>query len=228
MKIIKQISCKNCPDKCDIYRAAKEIGVADNFETLHALFRKHEIISKSGTDVTHSIYIVKGYAKLIIDGINNRDIILYILRKHNYIGLLSFFESVKYSYTAVALDDCHVCMVDIDFVKRLYFSNHPFLIKLNGAFGKSVSEIFRKIISINQKQIRGRIAECILYLSRLYQSNKFNLGVTRKEIGEMAAISEENAVRVLTEFRKEGIVSIRGKEMEIIDLKQINRISELG
>jgi len=228
MKFTKKNNCRNCPVKCDIYKAAKESGVLPKLETLHATYKKHEIISKSGTDVTQSIFLIKGYAKLFIEGINNRNVILYILRPHNYIGLLSFFESVKYSYSAVALEECHVCMVDLNLVKKLYFENHAFLIKLNGAFGKSVSAIFRKIISINQKQVRGRIAESLLYLSRLYNSPKFNMGITRKELGEMAAISEENAVRILSEFKKEDIIRIKGKELEIFDIKLLNRISEIG
>ena len=53
----------------------------------------------------------------------------------------------------------------------------------------------KKIISLNQKQIRGRIAENLIYLSKLNNSKKFHLGLSRKEIGEMVAISEENTVR---------------------------------
>lgn len=228
MVFSKKINCKNCSLKCEIYKAAKENGVLNKLETLHAIYNKHEIISKQGADVTHTMFLISGYAKLFIEGINQRNILLYILKPYNYIGLLSFFEGSKYSYSVAALEKCHICMVDTDFVKQLYTHNNSFLMKLNGAFVKSVSEILRKIISVNQKQIRGRIAESLLYLSKLHDNNKFTLGITRKELGEMAAISEENAVRILTEFRKEDIINIHGKELEILDMKLMKRISELG
>ena len=52
--------------------------------------------------------------------------------------------------------------------------------------------------------------------------------MTRKEIGEMIAISEENAVRLFTEFSKENIISLKGREIEILDMALIKKISEVG
>ncbi|MCK7511609.1 MAG: helix-turn-helix domain-containing protein [Desulfobacterales bacterium] len=60
----------------------------------------------------------------------------------------------------------------------------------------------KKIICLNQKNIRGRIAESLLSLASFHGSNSFRLPVTRKELGEMSAISEENTVRLLTELEE--------------------------
>jgi len=228
MKFTRRTSCEMCNSGCDIWRAALEAGKADQYEPLCAEYKKHEIICKQGSPVTHSIFLIDGYAKLYIEGLNNRNIILYILTSNSYIGLLSFFESVNYSYSVTALGDCKVCMVDLEFVKKLYYENPNLLINLNKAFGKSVAAILSKIISLNQKQIRGRVAESLLYLSKLHNSDTFNLGITRKELGEMSAISEENTVRILTEFRQEEIIRLNGKDVEINDISLLKKISEVG
>lgn len=60
----------------------------------------------------------------------------------------------------------------------------------------------KKIISLNQKQIRGSIAENLIYLSEINGSHTFHLGLSRREIGEMTAIPEENTVRLLSEFNR--------------------------
>ncbi len=145
-----------------------------------------------------------------------------------YIGLLSFFESIHYTYSVTAIEESKVCMVDLDFLKELYLENHEVLLKLNKAFGKSVANIMNKLICLNQKNIRGRIAESLLYLAGFYKSDKFQLSITRKELGELSAISEENTVRLLTELRKEGIISIEGKEVQIKDKILLKKISDLG
>jgi CRP-like cAMP-binding protein len=106
--------------------------------------------------------------------------------------------------------------------------NHELLLSLNKAFGKSVSNIMRKIISLNQKQIRGRIAENLIYLSEIYDNHRFHLNVSRKEIGEMVAISEENTVRLLSELARENIISVKGKEIEILDMPLLKKICEVG
>ena len=44
----------------------------------------------------------------------------------------------------------------------------------------------------------------------------------------MAAISEENAVRLLSEFSRENIIFIKGKEIEILDMPLLKKICEVG
>lgn len=119
-------------------------------------------------------------------------------------------------------------MVDLEYLKKLYLKNHALLLKLNEAFGKSVALIIIKIICLNQKNTRGRIAESLLYLSDFYGSSEYNLLITRKELGEMSAISEENTVRLLTEMRKENIISIEGRQVVINNKDILRKISDLG
>lgn len=229
MKVTRKMICPDCPLKCDIYKTMHAAGI--DFEianAIHAGFRRHELISKQGCNVTHAIYLVRGTAKLYIEGINNRNIILYLMKPPAYIGLLSFFESVQYSYSVAALEECEVCMIDLQFLKKLYIEQHELLLKLNKAFGKSVSNIMKKIISLNQKQIRGRVAESLIYLSDFYSANNFEMPITRKELGELSGISEENAVRLLSEFRAENIIRSHGREIEILDMRLLQKISDLG
>jgi CRP/FNR family transcriptional regulator len=229
MKFTKRSSCKTCLLKCDIYTTLIKTDDENNsISPLHAHFKKHDIICKQGTNVTHALFLISGSAKLYIEGLCNRNIILYILKPPAYIGLLSFFESPVYSYSVTALEESEVCFIDLDLVKKLYIENHDLLLNLNKAFGKSVSYIMGKIISLNQKQIRGRIAENLIYLSKLNNNHKFNLGLSRKEIGEMVAISEENTVRLLSEFAKENIIKIKGREIEILDMPLLKKICEVG
>lgn len=229
MKFTKKIKCTDCTLKCEIYHALIESGYKlKDIETVHAQYRKHENICKQGSGVTHAMLLVEGTAKLYIEGINHRNIILKILKPHNYIGLLSFFEPAKYCYSVMTLEESLVCMIELPLIKKLYKENHTLFEKLNSAFAKSSASIMNKIISLNQKQIRGRVAESLIYLSDLHNHTSFHLGLTRKELGEMCAISEENTVRILSELKSEKIISVNGREIKILDKKLLHKISEIG
>jgi CRP/FNR family transcriptional regulator len=229
MRIARQTTCEDCSHKCDLFDFFSKSGkTIPESIIIRAKFRKHEKICRQGENVTHAIYLTEGTAKLFIEGINGHNIILYLMRPPAYIGLLSFFESIHYTYSVTAIEDSQVCMVKLDLLKSLYLENHEILLRLNQAFGKSVALIMKKIICLNQKNIRGRIAESLLSLSSFNGSNSFRLPVTRKELGEMSAISEENTVRLLTELKNEGIISIKGREVTIIDTALLSKISDLG
>ncbi|MBA4408322.1 MAG: Crp/Fnr family transcriptional regulator [Bacteroidota bacterium] len=229
MKLTKKNTCSLCTDPCEIQSALLKTGRSiDEAKIFHAHFRKHDVICKQGKEVSHALFLVKGSAKLYVEGLNNRNIILYLLKPPAYIGLLSFFETPIYAYSVTALEDSEVCFIELDIVKKLYIESHDLLLCLNKAFGKSVANIMNKIISLNQKQIRGRIAENLIYLSDLNQSHKFYLNLTRKEFGEMAAISEENTVRLLSELARENIIGIKGREIEVLDMPLLKKISDVG
>lgn len=215
--------------KCDIYRAILESGRSLSIvKPVQAVFHKHQKICRQGTPVSHAMYLMTGTAKLYIEGLNNHDIILYLMRPPAYIGLLSFFESVHYSYSVMALEDSRICMVDLPLLKELYLEDHEYLLRLNKAFGRSVAMIMKKIITLNQKNIRGRVAESLIYLSEFCGSLRFTIPLTRKELGMLSSISEENTVRLLTEFRNEQIIKLEGRQIEILDMRMLAKISDLG
>jgi CRP/FNR family transcriptional regulator, polysaccharide utilization system transcription regulator len=230
MKFVKEVDCVACTHRCDIHEVLISLDMPHEppVKPVHVFYRRHETICKQGAKVTSAIYLLEGRAKLYIEGLNNKNIILYLLTPPNYIGLLSFFESPVYSYSVTALEDVRVCMIDLDWIRQLYLHDHGFLLRLNHAFGKSVASIMRKIITLNQKNIRGRIADSLLYLSEIYESDVFSMPLTRKELGELSAISEENTVRLLTELRKEGIIELQGREIAIVEKSLLQKISEIG
>ncbi|MHC1776863.1 MAG: Crp/Fnr family transcriptional regulator [Lentimicrobium sp.] len=228
MRTVRHEGCAACHLKCDIYLTAIEMQLEPELAPLHILYKKHETICRQKTQITHAIVMLEGSAKMYIDGLNNKNIILNILLPSNYIGLLPVYGIPESAYNVASISDCHTCHIDIGLIMTMYYSNQNFMHRLNQAFGGSVSAIMRKLISLNQKQIRGKVAESLLYLSQLYDSTRFIMTITRKELAELSAISEENAVRVLTEFKNEGIIDMTGKEITLKELGLLETISAMG
>jgi CRP/FNR family transcriptional regulator len=228
MRLVKNVNCKECALKCDIYLTAREMDIEDELKPQYFIYKKHEIICSKKDKVKNAVVIVDGNAKMFVDGINNKNIILNILVHSNYIGLTAVMGSEDYIYNVAAINDCTTCNIDIELVKKMYINNPIFLNKLNKAFVDSVSIIMDKFVSLNQKQIRGKVAESLLYLSQLNDSKNYIIKISRKDLGELSSISEENTVRVLTEFKNEDIIVINGKDIELKDIELLQRISIFG
>jgi len=52
--------------------------------------------------------------------------------------------------------------------------------------------------------------------------------VTRKDLAELSAMSTEGAVRILSEFDKDGIIELKGRDIKILDLEKLIKISKSG
>jgi CRP-like cAMP-binding protein len=81
----------------------------------------------------------------------------------------------------------------------------------------------------SQKQVKGRIAQILLYFSeKVYHNDRFQLPLTRREVGELLSITTENTIRTLSEFKKDGLIEIDGKVIHIPDKKRLESINISG
>jgi len=229
MKLNREISCINCTLPCDFYKSLSDNkNQSKEIPHIQATYKRHDIICKQNSSQSQLYFVLKGTVKLYLEGNNNKNVIFNIITQKNYLGLLSFFNQNTFPYSIMAMEETQICMIDMETVRNMYISTPKLFLHINAEISKSFEHILKKIVSLNRKQIRGRIAETILYLSNLYNSNQFSLILTRKELGEMAGISEENTVRILNELRNQRIIEIVKREISILDPRLLTKICECG
>jgi len=176
------------------------------------IYKRGEIIIKEGDPINSFIYLRSGLIKLYKTDKNGKDHILSINQPGDFINLLSIFSKSSYKYSIAALEETKVCDVDIMALQNVIKSNHTFVLRVLNRMSSISDDIIKRQFEISQRQIRGRIAYFILFLAdHIYNSHKFSLPVTRREIGELISMTTENTIRTLSEFRKDGIISIDGK-----------------
>ena len=142
---------------------------------------------------------------------------------------MSIFSEERYQYSVSALEDSVVCAVDLDFIKNLFLTNGAFAMGLLTKISLINDKIIRQTLDIRQKNLIGRVAYVLLYFTNeIYNSRVFDLPVSRKEIADYIGMSTANVIRTLSDFKKEGIIRIFGKTIEIVDLPRLEIISRRG
>ncbi len=219
-------NCEMCKSKSTLFEALnKEELDAVKESCMIITFRKGEIVAKQGTPATHSLYIANGLVKIFIEG-RKHNIIIKLLGKGNFLGLHSLFADYKYyNFTATALEDTEVCLIPQDVFHNLAKTNPEFLSEIVRNISNTTSMVFDKVFSLCQKGARERLMDTLLYFAEeIYKSYEFILPITRKELAELCSISTENAVRILTELKKEGLIEINGKEIKILQPEILKRL----
>ncbi len=228
-KFSKANDCHACPYKS--YSLSKlDKSDVENIQNncLIVNFKRGENICKQGTEVTHALYLAKGSVKIYVEG-NSKNLILEIINVSKYIGLQSLFGSKYYNYTVSALEDSQICMINSSLIIELAQTNVGYLYELTKTISESTNFVYKKIVDINQKQLRGRLADALLYFSEeFFKNNTFELKLSRRELAEYSSMSMENAVRVLNEYKKDGIIGIEGKTFTILQPEILRKIAELG
>jgi len=192
-------------------------------------FKKGEMILKQGARATHLAFLQKGIVKFYYEDERGKNLILTITRSPSLIGGANVFNDSMNLFSIQAVEDCEVCMIDMVMLKEITMSNNRFLMKLLELVTGMFKDSILNFINLAHKQVNGRIADVILYLSgSVYQSQQFTLTLSRKELSEFAGCSTENVIHTLSRFHREGILSVRGKSIEITDLDRLQKISKVG
>ena len=188
-----------------------------------------EDICKQGAFASYIIYILDGLIKLSIEGPNNKSFIIRIVKPAEFIGLSSLFGENTYHYSAKTLKDTTICMIEKNSIIKLISENGVFASEIVKWHCHIETHHYKKIQSLACKQLHGRLADTIIYLNKEdFGINNVFQYLTRKDLAELSAMSTEGAVRILSEFDKDGIVELKGKDIKILDLEKLMKISRAG
>ena len=132
-------------------------------------------------------------------------------------------------FSIIAIEDCDVCLINIDILKSFIIKNGQLSLKMLEFLSMMFKDSIFNFISLAHKQVNGRIADILIYLSKtIYQSNNFVLTLSRREIAEFAGCSQENVIHTLSRFHKDGIIKSEGKNIEILHWDTLMKISQTG
>ncbi len=228
MKIKHDIqSCQSCVYRELLFGNLNDIEyklVSQNRQEIY--YKRGEIIKNQGDPVDAFLYMRQGLVKLFKTDSNHKDHILSINSPGDFVSLISIFSEKEYKYNIAAIEDTLVCLVDVEVLRHLVSSNGKFSLHLMKKMGQISDSIIENRFEQSQRQVKGRVAHLLLSLSdRVYHKNKFIIHLTRREIGELLSITTENTIRTLSEFRKDGIIELDGKEITILDKDRLISIN---
>lgn len=171
-----------------------------------------------GSEIRHFKYLKEGLVKIHRTDHNNREQIIYFGKPMDFISIQNIFSEKIYNYSVTALDDSVVCVFEIRIINELISSNGDFARKMLEMSNRAISRILMNSLDLINKSMYGKVASVILYFhDHIFRSREFELPVSRKEIGQYTGLSIETVIRVISEFRKDGIIKVFGKKIEILD-----------
>lgn len=192
-------------------------------------YKKKEVIFRQGTRTSHIMFVRKGFVKIYKESRNNKFIILKVEKTGNFLGLTSIFGGQLHEYSASAIDDCEIVYVDFTSFHKVLQMNGDYSLKIIQLLSIDSLYIFERLMSQSHKQLPGRIADVLLYFSeKIYNSSVYTFPFTRRELAELAGTTKESFIRTLTEFKNDKIIKLDGSNVEIVSMKIVRTLSELG
>jgi len=196
------------------------------------VFRKNESIYREGDTPSHLLCLISGKVKIYKDGVGGRAQIVRVMNAVEYFGYRAAFSDENYVTAAAAFETSIIASIPMDLIRQLIMRNPQlawfFMRRLAIALGRSDA----RTVNLTQKHIRGRLAESILFLKESYGVNEdgctLNACLSREDMANLSNMTTSNAIRTLSVFAQEKLISLDGRKIKILNELALQKISQKG
>lgn len=188
-----------------------------------------ENLFKQGAFAPYVLLIIEGLVRVYLQTGLDKQINIRLAKSGDFLAFSSVFDDNIYNYSAIALKNSKVCMIDKTGLKQLLLKNPEFAMRITSKNCSNEGHLLEIIKNTSYKQMRGKLASALLYLSgkEFIEQNVFQY-LSRQDIADFASISTESTIKFLKEFEKEGILKLRGKDIKISKKDQLQDIGKRG
>lgn len=192
-------------------------------------YKPGETIIKQNTNSTYVVCIREGLAKVYVEGVRGKNIIIRLISRLDFVTGGGLFNGNIQKFTISAVTPVTCCLLDSSKLANLFSENNDFAVELLRHHTKQNNRLVNKLVNLTQKYMPGRVADTLLYLKNdIYQSNRFSIPLTRQDLSEMSNMTKESLVRILQQFKSSGLIKVSGNTFEILDETGLQSISRNG
>ncbi|MBQ8592969.1 MAG: Crp/Fnr family transcriptional regulator [Bacteroidaceae bacterium] len=194
-------------------------------------FKKNELIYCEGDRPTHLMCLLEGKVKIFKNGVG-RSQIIRVIKPGEYFAYRAYFGGNDYVTAAAAFEPSIICMIPMQTITQLVAENNllaQFFIK---QLSIDLGIADERTVNLTQKHIRGRLAEALLFLKDTYgvEEDEATLSIylSREDLANLSNMTTSNAIRTLTLFSNERLITIDGRKIRLIDEERLRKISKIG
>lgn len=194
-----------------------------------------EIICKKGQAMVHEgepihgiYFILKGKMKVVTEGLFGKEQILRLAGEKDIVGHRGINSEERFPVGIEALEDCHTFHIPLKAFYAVLQKEAAFSFDLMFFFADQLMATEKRMKRLSQLQVHERVAYALLYIRSIFGvgTGAFPLPLSRSEIGDLAATTQDQASRYLSEFRRKGVIHIENGRMTILDLPYLRSLSQ--
>jgi CRP-like cAMP-binding protein len=191
--------------------------------------KKGEVIFEEGENVNGIFCIKDGVCKLTKLSPNGKDHIVKLVTKGELLGQRSMISEEPVNLSAVALEDMEVCFIPKTEVMSFFDKNNQFSMNVMKTICGDLKEADDHMVNLAQKTVKERLAETLLYLHDTFGKNEDNslkVQLSRDELASMIGTATESCIRLLSDFKKLGLIELTGKKILLKDINKLKKLAE--
>lgn len=193
------------------------------------IIKKGEVLFEEGDHINGVFCISDGICKVSKMSSNGRDQIIHLVHKGDILGERSLINDEVANLKATAINDMEVCFIPREEIIKDLERNSEFSMNVLKDLANSLKGADNVIVDMAQKTVKQRLAEMLINLEEKFGhdlDNILNIHLSREDIANIIGTATESAIRLLSEFKKDGVISLKGKNISLKDIPELKKIAQ--
>jgi CRP/FNR family transcriptional regulator len=226
-------TCQACEQRfTSVFCKAKQEFITEiNEQKVCNVYKKGQTLFNEGSYPFGVYCINQGKVKLSHQGDDGKEQIIRLLRGGDVLGYRALLSGERYSATAVVLEDTQVCFIPKELFINVLKNDAGLAFEMMKLLSDELHKAEVKLTHLAQKPIRERLAETLLFIKETYGFEEdgitLNVRLSREEIANLVGTATESTIRLLSEFKKDGMVDLEGKKIKILHQKELIKTANL-
>ena len=184
--------------------------------------KKTEIYSE-GDMPLHVFFIKSGNVKTYKSHPDGKELIMNLYKTNDFFGFEPILENANYTESAMAMQETELISIPRhDFL--LMIQSHP---DVSSSFihllCKKVAEREKQLLNLAYNSVRQRTAEALLKSDTL-KDEQAVISISRDDLAKMVGTASESVIRVLSDFKDEGLIEIEGGKIRIRQPAKLEKV----
>ncbi len=225
-------SCDSCLNRLHpLFRHLSETEYQEiSFNKITETYKRGSIVYREGQRMKGFFCVQSGIVKIYKTGFDGKMQIIRFAKPGDIIGYRSVISNEPACATTEILEDAVLCQISTELLINLIKSNGNFAVELMKLTCMELGEANSYLTDIAQKTVRERLAEVLLYLDREFGPDSngiLKITLTREELSNLVGTATESIIRLLSEFKTEGLIELNGRKIKILDKPGLKNIANI-
>lgn len=181
-------------------------------------YKKGENIYRKGDHSNNLYLILNGVVKTHTMDTNAKELITGLYKADDFLGFTTFDENIPYTETATAVADSEIVGISKMHLVDILKNSQDISLELMNLLSDNLSEIKKQLLQMAYSSVRKKTAATILqFVEVMNVTPGAPIRISRIDLATTAGIATESLIRTLSDFKKDGLIDIEGRNIHIIN-----------
>lgn len=191
-------------------------------------YKKGQTIFYEGTRPMGIYCLNKGKVKVFKLSSQGKEQIIKICQAGDLLGYRATLSNEFYSASATVLEDAAICFIPKEDFMGVLSNNPAFYGKVVKKLCHELGIAREQVTDLAQKSVRERLAGNLLMLNKSYhddghEDDMIDVALSREDLANIVGTATETVIRLLSDFKKDGLISLEGKKIKILKPRELAR-----